>query len=103
MKELSNTEFLRASYDLLDVITFFTIGDKEIKAWTIKKDSTAFDAAGEIHTDIQKGFIRAEVIPWQELLEIGSFQTAREKAAIRLEGKNYTVQDGDVIFFRFSK
>jgi GTP-binding protein YchF len=103
MQELSDSKFLRASYELLDVITFFTIGNQEVKAWTIPKASSALEAAGEIHSDIQKGFIRAEVIPWQELLEHGSFQTAREQAAVRLEGKNYTVQDGDVIFFRFSK
>jgi len=103
MKELSNTRFLRTSYDLLDVITFFTIGNEEVKAWTIRKGSPAFEAAGEIHSDIQKGFIRAEVISWQKLLNHGSFQSAREKAAARLEGKNYPVQDGDVIFFRFSK
>lgn len=103
MHELSFSRFLRASYDLLDVITFFTIGNEEVKGWTIKRDTTALDAAGEIHSDIQKGFVRAEVIPWQQLLEHGSFQAAREKAAVRLEGKNYSVQDGDVIFFRFSK
>jgi GTP-binding protein YchF len=103
MKELSFTKFLRASYDLLNVITFFTIGNEEVKAWTIKKDTAALAAAGEIHSDIQKGFIRAEVIPWQQLLEHGSFQSARENAAVRLEGKQYTVHDGDVIFFRFSK
>ena len=102
LKELSDARFLRASYDLLDVITFFTIGEKEIKAWTISRDTPALEAAGEIHTDIQKGFIRAEVIPWGGLLEHGSFQTARENAAVRLEGKSYPVQDGDVIFFRFS-
>ena len=102
LKELSGTRFLRASYDLMDAITFFTIGNKEIKAWTISRETQALEAAGHIHTDIQKGFIRAEVISWSELLEHGSFQTARENAAVRLEGKNYPVQDGDVIFFRFS-
>ncbi len=102
LTELSDARFLRASYDLLDVITFFTIGKEEVKAWTIKRDTPAQEAAGEIHTDIQKGFIRAEVTPWNELLDHGSFQAAREKAAVRLEGKTYPVQDGDVIFFRFS-
>jgi GTP-binding protein YchF len=102
LKELSDARFLRASYDLLDVITFFTIGKEEVKAWTISRDIPAQEAAGEIHTDIQKGFIKAEVIPWKELLDHGSFQAAREKAAVRLEGKTYPVQDGDVILFRFS-
>jgi len=102
LKELSDARFLRASYDLLDVITFFTIGKKEVKAWTISRDIPAQEAAGEIHTDMQKGFIRAEVIPWKELLDHGSFQAARENAAVRLEGRAYPVQDGDVILFRFS-
>jgi len=103
LKELSAPRFLKASYDLLDVITFFTVGKDEVKAWTIKKGISAVEAAGEIHSDIQQGFIRAEVIPWNSLLEHGSFQSARENAAARLEGKKYTIQDGDVIFFRFNK
>jgi ribosome-binding ATPase YchF (GTP1/OBG family) len=94
---------LRASYSLLDVITFFSIGNKEVKAWTIPKGMPALHAAGIIHSDIEKGFIRAEVIGWEELCEFGSFQTAKENAAIRLEGKDYAVQDGDVIYFRFAK
>ena len=103
LKELSAPKFLKASYDLLNVITFFTIGKEEVKAWTIPKDTPALAAAGAIHSDIEKGFIRAEVIPWNELMEHGSFQTAKEGAAIRLEGKDYSVQDGDVIYFRFAK
>jgi len=100
--ELSSSKFLKASYDLLEVITFFTIGKDEVKAWTIKQDTTALNAAGSIHSDIEKGFIRAEVISWEELLQHDSFQTAKEKAAVRLEGKEYLVQNGDVIYFRFS-
>jgi len=100
LKELSVSRFLRASYNLLDVITFFTIGDKEVKSWTLKKNSTALTAAGKIHSDIEKGFIRAEVISWDKLLEQGSFQEARKSGNIRLEGKEYLVQDGDVIYFR---
>ena len=103
LRELSAAKFLKASYDLLNVITFFTIGKEEVKAWTIPKDTPALAAAGIIHSDIEKGFIRAEVIPWQELIEQGTFQKAKEDAAIRLEGKEYTVQDGDVIYFRFAK
>jgi ribosome-binding ATPase YchF (GTP1/OBG family) len=102
LSELSSPKFLKASYNLLEVITFFTIGKDEVKAWTIKQNTTALNAAGSIHTDIEKGFIRAEVIPWEELLQHGSFQTAKEKAAVRLEGKEYIVQNGDVIYFRFS-
>lgn len=103
LRELSAPKFLRASYGLLGVITFFTIGKEEVKAWTIPKNSPAEEAAAAIHTDIAKGFIRAEVISWQQLLELGSFQEAKDKARIRLEGKDYTVQDGDVIYFRFAR
>lgn len=102
LREQSAPKFLRASYDLLEAITFFTIGKDEVKAWTIKENTTALKAAGSIHSDIEKGFIRAEVISWEELLKHGSFLTAKEKAAVRLEGKDYFVQNGDVIYFRFS-
>jgi GTP-binding protein YchF len=102
LQELSDARFLKASYDLLGVSTFFTIGDKEVKAWTIPRDLPALEAAGEIHSDIRKGFIRAEVIPWEELVSHGSFHAARDKGAVRLEGKQYPVQDGDVLFFRFA-
>ena len=103
LKELSDVRFLRASYTLLDVVTFFTIGKEEVKAWTTRRGSSALEAAGAIHSDIQIGFIRAEVIAWDELQRHGSFQSARESAAVRLEGKTYPVRDGDVIFFRFNK
>ena len=103
LKELSISKFLKTSYLLLNTITFFTIGKEEVKAWTIKKNTPASQAAGSIHTDIEKGFIRAEVIPWETLLEYGSFQTAKEKGATRLEGKDYIVQDGDVLYFRHAK
>ena len=103
LKQLSAPKFLKASYDLLNVITFFTIGKEEVKAWTIKKDSSALSAAGTIHSDIERGFIRAEVIPIEDLLTHESFQKAKDSAAIRLEGKDYSIQDGDVIYFRFGK
>jgi GTP-binding protein YchF len=102
LKELSGIKFLKASYDLLDVITFFTIGKQEVRAWTIKKGTPALLAAGTIHTDMEKGFIRAEVIPLAQLLEHTSLQAAKESGAVRLEGKDYIVHDGDVIYFRFS-
>lgn len=102
-KELSAPKFLKSSYNLLNVITFFSIGKEEVKAWTIPKGTPALHAAGIIHSDIEKGFIRAEVIGWEELCNFGSFQTAKENAAIRLEGKDYKVRDGDVIYFRFAK
>ncbi len=103
LQQLSSPKFLKASYSLLNVITFFTIGKEEVKAWTIKKNTTALNAAGRIHTDIERGFIRAEVISWEELLKHGSLHTAKENAVVRLEGKDYIVQDGDVIYFRFAK
>ncbi len=103
LTELSAQKFLKTSYDLLQVITFFTIGKAEVKAWTIKKNTPALHAAGAIHSDIERGFIRAEVVQWNELLKHGSFQASKEQAAVRLEGKDYSIQDGDVIQFRFAK
>jgi GTP-binding protein YchF len=103
LRQLSSPKFLKSSYDLLDVITFFTIGKQEVKAWTVKNNTAASAAAGTIHTDMEKGFIRAEVISWSRLLEFGSLQEAKEHGEVRLEGKEYPVQDGDVIYFRFSK
>ena len=103
LAELSAQKFLKTSYNLLQVITFFTIGKEEIKAWTINKNTSAVHAAGAIHSDIERGFIRAEVIPWNELLKHGSFFASKEQAAVRLEGKDYIIQDGDVIQYRFSK
>jgi len=102
-EEPSVTRYLKASYDLLEVITFFSVGKDEVKAWTIKSGTSAIDAAGVIHTDIARGFIRAEVISYEELISIGSFQAARDSGAVRLDGKDYVVGDGDVIYFRFSK
>jgi GTP-binding protein YchF len=103
LKELSSKNFLRTSFDLLDLITFYTIGENEVKAWSLPKNTAAVNAAGTIHTDMEKGFIKAEVISCDELLQHGSFHTAKEKAAVRLEGKDYLVQDGDVLYIRFSK
>lgn len=102
-EEPSVTRYLKASYDLLEVITFFSVGKDEVKAWTIKSGTTAIDAAGVIHTDIARGFVRAEVISFKELISMGSFQSARDAGAVRLEGREYVVGDGDVIYFRFSK
>lgn len=103
LKELSASRFIRSCYDLMNVITYFTIGKDEVKSWTIQKDAAALEAAGRIHSDIAAGFIRAEVISWEKLMEKGGFQPARDSGDVRLEGKEYRVQDGDVIYFRFSK
>jgi GTP-binding protein YchF len=102
LRELSSGRFYRALPRLLGVISFFTVGKNEVRAWLIPEHSPAGEAAGAIHSDIERGFIRAEVITWQKLLEFGSLQSARDGGAIRLEGKDYIVQDGDVIYFRFA-
>ncbi len=93
---------VRSAYHLLGLRTFLTTGDKESRAWTFFAGSTAAECAGRIHTDFQRGFIRAEVIRWDELLDIGSWTKAKELGKIRLEGKDYVVADGDVIEFRFN-
>ncbi len=93
---------IRASYELLDLITFFTTGPDETRAWTVKNGAKAPQAAGVIHTDFEKGFIRAEVINWQRFIEAGSETKARELGWIRTEGKNYLMQDGDICNFLFN-
>jgi ribosome-binding ATPase len=91
-----------AAYHLLGRSTFLTTGDKESRAWTFRTGATAPECAGVIHSDLQRGFIRAEVIQWQELLDIGSWSKARESGKLRVEGKDYVVQDGDVLEIRFN-
>jgi ribosome-binding ATPase len=93
---------IHAGYRLLGLISFFTIGPKEGRAWTIRRGTKAAQAAGEIHSDFERGFIRAETIAWDELVRVGSEKAAREQGLIRSEGRVYTVADGDVILFRFN-
>lgn len=93
---------IRGSYKILNQISFFTVGDDEVKAWTIRQGTPALEAAGEIHSDIQKGFIRAEVLAYDDLQKYGSFKDAKKAGQVRLEGKEYPVQDGDIIHFRFN-
>jgi GTP-binding protein YchF len=95
-------DVIREGYDLLGLITFFTAGDPEVHAWTIKKGTLAPQAAGKIHTDFEKGFIRAEVIFWKDLVELGSEGKCREAGKLAIEGKDYVVRDGDVMHFRFN-
>jgi ribosome-binding ATPase len=102
LKEPGLNRLIRATYDLMGLISFFTAGEPEVRAWTIRKGSTAVKAAGEIHSDIEKGFIRAEVVRCEDLLAAGSIPAAKEKAQVRLEGKEYIVEEGDVILFRHS-
>ncbi len=93
---------VKKSYDLLGLISFFTVGEDEVKAWTIQKDTHALDAAEVIHSDIKKGFIRAEVVAYDDLMDAGSYAEARKNGTVRLEGKTYPVKDGDIIHFRFN-
>ncbi len=93
---------VKQSYKLLGLISFFTVGEDEVRAWTIKKGTAAVDAAEVIHSDIKKGFIRAEVISYDDFMDAGSMANAKKKGTLRLEGKTYEVQDGDIINFRFN-
>ena len=86
----------------MGLVSFFTVGEDEVRAWTIRKDTVAVDAAEVIHSDIKKGFIRAEVLAYDDLVSAGNFANARKQGTVRLEGKTYAVQDGDIINFRFN-
>lgn len=102
IKESGLEKLVSASYNLLGLMSFLTAGEKEVRAWTIKKGSKAPQAAGKIHTDFEKGFIKAEVVKYDDLIESGSYIAAREKGKVRIEGKDYVVQDGDIMLFRFN-
>ncbi len=102
LEESGLDKLIRAGYRLLGLITYFTAGVQEVRAWTIKQGTKAPQAAGKIHTDIERGFIRAEVTAYADLVACGSQNAAKEKGLMRLEGKDYIVQDGDVIYFRFN-
>lgn len=93
---------IQKSYELLGLISFFTVGPDEVRAWTIKRGVASLDAAEVIHSDIKKGFIRAEVLAYADLMEAGDYAQARKKGTVRLEGKTYEVQDGDIVHFRFN-
>jgi GTP-binding protein YchF len=93
---------IHISYDLLGLQSFFTVGEDEVRAWTVRRGANAYEAAGVIHSDLQKGFIRAEVISYQDLVSLGSMSEARAKGRLRLEGKDYVLQDGDIMHVRFN-
>ena len=93
---------IRAGYHLLDLISFFTAGEKQVRAWTIHRGTRAAQAAGEIHTDFERGFIRAETLGWPDFLQVPSMKLARERGLIRSEGREYDVKDGDILLFRFN-
>jgi GTP-binding protein YchF len=102
LQDPAKNRFLNALYSRLELISFLTIGDQEVRAWSIPKGGSALKAAGKIHTDMERGFIRAEVIPCAQLLADGGFAEARKQGRLRLEGKEYQVQDGDVLLIRFN-
>lgn len=102
ISEPSLNRMIRLSYDLLGLQSFFTVGPDEVRAWTVRRGATAPEAAGEIHTDLQKGFIRAEVVTYTDLTTLGGMPEARNKGKLRLEGKEYIVQDGDILNIRFN-
>ena len=102
LKESGLNRLIRKGFDLLGLLTFFTVGPKEARAWTLKKDSTAPEAAGIIHTDFQKGFIRAETISYDDYLNYKSEQAVKDSGRMRVEGSDYVVQDGDIFHFRFN-
>ena len=101
LEETSLNRLIKVGYDYLQLITYFTIKGQEARAWAVPKGTTARRGAGEVHSDMEKGFIAAEVINWRELLEVGSVTSAKEKGILRLEGRDYLIRDGDVIYFRF--
>ncbi|HVH31265.1 MAG TPA: DUF933 domain-containing protein, partial [bacterium] len=93
---------IRLAYEMLGLVTFFTAASKEVRAWPVARGTTAPGAAGKVHTDMERGFIRAEVIGWAALVKSGSLQAARDRGLVRVEGKDYVVQDGDLMLFRFA-
>ncbi len=102
LKESGLDTVIRESYDLLGLMSFLTAGEPEVRAWTIKKGTKAPEAAGKIHSDIQRGFIKAEVVSYDDLIREGSMVAAREKGLVRSEGKEYVMQDGDIVLFKFN-
>lgn len=101
LQEMGLNKLIRLGYDYLNLITFFTIKGEEATAWSVKKGTTARKGAGRVHSDMEKGFIIAEVISWEELLNLGSLTAAKDKGILRLEGRDYIIKDGDVMLFRF--
>ncbi len=102
LRESGLDRVIRAGYSLLDLLTFFTVGKREVRAWTLETGATAVQAAGRIHTDFERGFIRAEVTSYEDFVELGGELAAKEAGKLRLEGRNYIVREGDVMRFRFN-
>ncbi len=102
IEEPMRDRLLRAAYNLLRTQTFFTVGEDEVRAWPVRIGATAQEGAGVIHSDLERGFIRAEIIPWDVLVELGGLSEARQAGKLRLEGKDYIMQEGDVMTVRFN-
>jgi len=102
LKEAALPTFIHAAYRLLNLVTFLTAGDPEVRAWTVRQGSRAPEAAGVIHSDIERGFIKAEIVAYDDLIAAGSYAAARERGKVRLEGRDYVMKDGDVSLFRFN-
>jgi GTP-binding protein YchF len=102
IEELGLSRMIKLSYDLLQLQSFFTVGEDEVRAWTVQRGATAVEAAGAIHTDLQRGFVRAEVVAYEDLISLGGMSEAKAKGKLRLEGKEYPVRDGDIMHVRFN-
>lgn len=102
LEEPGLNQVIRTGYEMLDLITYFTAGEVEVRAWTIKRGTKAPQAAGKIHSDFERGFIKAEVMDWADLVEYGSEAAVRAAGKLGIEGKDYVVRDGDVMHFRFN-
>ena len=102
LEESGLDKVIKSSYDLLGLMSFLTAGEPEVRAWTIKKGTKAPQAAGKIHSDIERGFIRAEIVSYDDLMREGSMVAAKEKGLVRSEGKEYIMQDGDIVLFKFN-
>ena len=102
LNESGLDKVIKESYDLLGLMSFLTAGEPEVRAWTIKKGTKAPEAAGKIHSDIQRGFIKAETVSYDDLMREGSMANAKEKGLVRQEGKEYIMQDGDIVLFKFN-
>ena len=102
LEESALNRMIRLSYELLGLVSFFTVVSDEVKAWTIHRDTPAVKAAGKVHSDMERGFIRAEVISYEDLVRCGSIAEGRKRGLVHVEGKSYTVKDGDVITFLFN-
>jgi hypothetical protein len=102
IEELGLNRVISLSYDLLGLQSFYTVGEDEVRAWTVQRGATAVECAGAIHSDLQKGFIRAEVVSYQDLVSLGGLAEARSKGKLRLEGKEYIVHDGEIVHIRFN-